>query len=72
MSWTGFNQDGWNPDNYAGAGPVESFVQTVDSLEPDKTTLMYGLLLPLAVLLNAAFILFVARRPVREPSPTGN
>lgn len=32
MSWTGFNQDGWNPDNYAGAGPVESFVQTVDSL----------------------------------------
>jgi hypothetical protein len=32
MTWTGFNKDGWNPDNYAGAGPVESLMQTADSL----------------------------------------
>lgn len=32
MSWTGFDgKEGWSPDDVAGAGPLESLVQTVDS-----------------------------------------
>lgn len=31
MTWTGFNQDPLHTDNYAGAGPVESLAQTIDS-----------------------------------------
>lgn len=32
MTWTGFDgKDGWSPDDVAGAGPLESLVQTVDS-----------------------------------------
>ncbi|MEU3650192.1 hypothetical protein AB0E59_42980 [Lentzea sp. NPDC034063] len=31
MSWTGFGDGALHPDNYAGAGPVESLAQTIDS-----------------------------------------
>lgn len=42
----------------------------VRNLEPDKVTAGRSLLLLLCVLMNAAFILFVARRPVRTAAPT--
>ncbi|MEU7479196.1 hypothetical protein AB0A63_24635 [Lentzea sp. NPDC042327] len=39
----------------------------VSNLEAAKVNLGHSLLFPLGLLVNAAFIAFVARRPVREP-----
>lgn len=32
MTWTGFGDKWYKPDTFAGAGPAESFFQTIDSL----------------------------------------
>jgi hypothetical protein len=43
----------------------------VGGLEPDQVSTTYNLIFVLGLLMNGAFMLLVARRPVRDPLPAG-